>query len=94
MTQAARIGDFTDHPGMLSGVGVANVLIEGQPAAVVGACTLHVCAFPPPAGPHPVAPVVAGSATVFIAGQPAARFGDRCACGATILGGAARTSIG
>jgi uncharacterized Zn-binding protein involved in type VI secretion len=94
MAQAARIGDPTDHPGLLSGAGVATVLIEGRPAAVVGACTQHVCAFPPPAGPHPTNVVAVGSATVLVGGLPAARFGDRCACGATIVAGAARTLVG
>jgi uncharacterized Zn-binding protein involved in type VI secretion len=94
MALAARIGDLTDHPGQLGGPGVANVLIEGMPAAVAGGGTQHVCAFPPPGGPHPTNVVARGSATVFIGGWPAARLGDTCACGATIASGAARTLVG
>lgn len=93
MSQAARIGDLTNHPGALAGPGVASVRIEGRAAAVAGAATLHVCAFAPPAGPHPASQVLGGSARVFIGGQPAARLGDGCACGATIVSGASRVNI-
>ena len=93
MAQAARITDLTDHPGTLSGPGVPNVLIEGKPAAVVGA-TIHICAFPPPAGPHPSNSIAVGRATVFIGGQQAARVGDTCACGAHIATGAMTVQIG
>jgi uncharacterized Zn-binding protein involved in type VI secretion len=94
MSQAARIGDLTDHPGALSGAGVATVRIEGLAAAVAGSSTQHVCAFAPPGGPHPTNMVAAGSTTVYIGGQPAARQGDPCACGATIVTGATRVRIG
>ncbi len=93
MANAARVNDDTDHPGKLSGPGVPTVLIEGQPAANVGG-TLHVCAFAPPAGPHPANLVMVGSSRVFIGGRQAARVGDTCACGATILTGASTVLIG
>ena len=48
MPPAARVGDMTAHPGVITGPGVATVLIGGMPAAVVG--DLHTCSFPPPAG--------------------------------------------
>jgi uncharacterized Zn-binding protein involved in type VI secretion len=92
MPPAARLGDPTSHPGALAGPGVPTVAIGGMPAAVVG--DTHVCAFPPPAGPHPPNPVVMGSSTVQIGGQPAARVGDPTGCGATILVGAATVTIG
>lgn len=92
MSFAARIGDPTTHPGALAGVGAPNVLIEGKPAARVG--DQHVCAFPPPAGPHPANAVAKGSLTVTINGQPAARVGDACACGAQIAMGALTVRIG
>lgn len=94
MNQAARIGDFTDHPGALAGAGVPNVRIEGMAAAVVGGATQHVCAFPPPGGPHPTNLVASGSRSVLIGGLPAARKGDGCACGATVISGALRVWIG
>lgn len=94
MKAAARICDLTDHPGALAGPGIAKVRIEGLAAAVVGVSTQHVCAFAPPGGPHPTNKVMVGSSKVFIGGQPAARKGDLCECGATIVGGALRTLIG
>lgn len=92
MPAAARIGDPTGHPGVISGPGVATVLIEGQPAAVMG--DIHTCAFPPPAGPHPPTPIASGSATVLISGRPAARQGDVAGCGAPIVAGALTVLIG
>jgi uncharacterized Zn-binding protein involved in type VI secretion len=50
--------------------------------------------MPPVTGPHPPTPIVAGSATVFIAGQPAARLGDPNGCGATITAGCPNVLIG
>ena len=51
MPFAARVGDLTPHPGVITGPACATVLIGGLPAAVVG--DLHTCSFPPPAGPTP-----------------------------------------
>ena len=92
MPAAARIGDPTNHPGVLAGAGMPTVRIEQRPAARVG--DQHVCAFPPPAGPHPANAVTKGSATVRIGGMPAARQGDLCACGAQIVAGAITVKIG
>jgi uncharacterized Zn-binding protein involved in type VI secretion len=89
---AARLTDVTGHPGVVGGPGVPTVLIGGLPAAVV--VSTHICAFPPPAGPHPAAPFAKGSATVFIGGQPALRQGDVSSCGAPILSGAPTVLIG
>jgi uncharacterized Zn-binding protein involved in type VI secretion len=92
MPFAARLLDATNHPGMISGPGVATVLIENMPAAVVG--DMHTCAFPPLAGPHPPNPILNGSATVMIGGRPAARLNDPCGCGAMIVTSAATVVIG
>ena len=84
MPFAARVGDLTPHPGVITGPGVPTVLIGGMPAATVG--DLHTCSFPPPAGPHPPTPIIPpGCPTVLIGGKPAARVGDMSGCGATIL---------
>jgi uncharacterized Zn-binding protein involved in type VI secretion len=91
MPAAARVGDPTGHPGMVSGTGVATVLIGGQPAAVLG--DSHTCAFPPPPS-HPPTAIISGSATVLIGGRPAARVGDVAACGAPIVSGAWAVEIG
>jgi uncharacterized Zn-binding protein involved in type VI secretion len=92
MPPAARVGDLSDHPGMIGQPGVLSVLIGGQPAAVVG--TLHVCALPPLAGPHAATPLIKGSTTVRIGGRPAARKGDMAACGAMITEGMLNVLIG
>ncbi len=95
MPPAARVGDITAHPGVITGPGVPNVLIAGQPAVCVG--DLHTCAMPPPpAGiaPHPPTPIIKGSMTVLIGGRPAARLGDPVGCSATIALGAFNVMIG
>lgn len=65
--------------------GIMTVLIDGQPAAVVGSvCT---CAGPPDA-------VMKGSLTVYIGGQPAARMGDMTVHGGVITVGSPTVIIG
>lgn len=93
MPPAARVGDPTGHPGTIGPPGVPTVLIGGLPAATVG--TPHICAMPPPAGPHPGAPIAPpGCLTVLIGGLPAARMGDLTSCGAPIVMGAMTVLIG
>lgn len=71
--------------GPIVGPGVVNVLIGGQPAAVVGdTCT---CTGPPDA-------IVQGSMGVFIGGRPAARQGDTTAHGGRIAVGCMTVLIG
>jgi uncharacterized Zn-binding protein involved in type VI secretion len=91
MPPAARVGDQTGHPGVISGPGVSTVLIGGMPAAVVG--DLHACSFPPPP-PHPPSTIIKGSSSVMIGGRPAARVGDTAGCGSPILAGATNVMIG
>lgn len=92
MAFAARAGDPTGHPGVISGLGILTVLIGGQPAAVMG--EKHTCSFPPPTGPHPPSMIASGSLTVLIGGKPAARVGDKSACGAPIMSGMPTVDIG
>ncbi|MCL6302589.1 PAAR domain-containing protein [Streptomyces kronopolitis] len=108
MPPAARIGDATSHvpnPTQMPlpvGTGaiigpplVASVLIAGQPAAV--AASLATCAFPahiPPLPPMPLIPAPTPGKTVLIGGMPAARLGDKLACGAAVVGGAPTVHIG
>ena len=92
MPFAARVGDPTGHPGVITGPGVLTVLIGGQPAAIVG--DKHTCAFPPPSGPHPTSPIGKGSLTVLIGGKGAARVGDVSGCGAPITSGMPTVEIG
>ena len=91
MPPAARLGDPTGHPGVVSGPGVSTVLLGGQPAAVVG--DLHTCSFPPPAV-HPPTPFPKGSSTVLVSGRPALRIGDTAGCRAPIVMGAPTVLIG
>ena len=92
MPPAARVGDPTAHPGVVTGPGVATVLIGGQPAAIAG--DTHTCSMPTPAGPHPPSPFPPGSATVLIGGRPALRVGDKSGCGAPIILGMLTVLIG
>ena len=92
MPSAARLGDPTSHPGIISGPGIPTVLIGGAPAAVLN--DTHVCALPPLAGPHPPNPIIVGSSTVTIGGMAAARVGDPTGCGATIVAGMPTVDIG
>lgn len=92
MPPAARIQDPTGHPGTIAGPGATTVLIGGKPAATQG--TLHNCALPPNAGPHPPTPITKGSGSVLIKGQAAARVGDTAGCGAQIVSGDTTVLIG
>jgi uncharacterized Zn-binding protein involved in type VI secretion len=89
VSAAARAGDPTSHPGVISGPGVLSVVIEGKPAAV--ALSPHACAFP---GGHPPTAMTGGSSSVFIAGLPAIRVGDSALCGAQVTLGAITVEFG
>ena len=91
MPPAARVTDQTGHPGVITGPGVARVLVGGLPAAVMG--DLHTCAIPS-LPPHPPTPLVKGSATVLVGGRPAVRLGDTTGCGAPVVSGAFTVLIG
>ncbi|WP_347353671.1 PAAR domain-containing protein [Intrasporangium sp.] len=82
MPPAARVTDQTGHPGVITGPGVATVLIGGLPAAVLG--DLHTCAFPG-IPPHPPTPLAPGCPTVLIGSRPAIRVGDLAGCGAPVI---------
>jgi uncharacterized Zn-binding protein involved in type VI secretion len=71
--------------GPIVGPGVANVLIGGLPAAVVGDTCVCVGSLDS---------IVNGSATVMLGGRPAARAGDTTAHGGTITLGCATVVIG
>jgi uncharacterized Zn-binding protein involved in type VI secretion len=92
MPAAARVGDISTHGGMVTGPGVATVLVAGQPAAVAG--DMHTCVLPPNGHQPTISPFPLGSATVFIAGRPALRTGDTCVCGAMAAVGAPTVLLG
>ena len=91
MPPAARITDQTGHPGVITGPGLASVLIGGLPAAVLG--DMHACSFPPPAL-HPPTPLAKGSGSVLIGGRPAVRMGDLTGCGAPVVSGCTSVIVG
>ena len=70
--------------GPITGPGVPNVMIAGQPAAVVG--DMCVCTGPPDS-------IVMGSTKVMIGNKPAARMGDPTTHGGTITVGAPTVMI-
>ena len=92
MPPAARVGDVSNHGGVITGPGEATVLIGGMPAAVVG--DNHVCPLPPSGHQPTSSPFPAGSATVLIAGRPALRTTDACVCGAMAAVGESTVLIG
>ncbi len=95
MPPAARLTDMHTCPmvtvlvphvgGPVTGPGVATVIIEKMPAAVVG--DLLTCVGPPDT-------IVKGSSTVFFGGRPAARMGDQTAHGGVIVAGSTSVMIG
>jgi uncharacterized Zn-binding protein involved in type VI secretion len=92
MAFAARVGDQTNHGGVVTGPGIATVKIGGMPAATLG--DQHTCSIPPPP-PHPtVTPFTMGSASVKIGGKPALRTNDLCGCGASVIVGCLTVKIG
>lgn len=73
---AARVGDQTGHGTPLApGPGAPTVLIGGRPAWRA-ASDFHTCPLVDGVKPHVGGVVAKGSATVLIAGLPAARQGD------------------
>jgi len=87
MPAAVRQGDGSSHGGTVIS-GAPKVFIVGAPAARVG--DLHSC----PLRGHGTTPIVSGSAKVTIAGSPAARTGDATACGASLIAGQSKVTIG
>lgn len=74
------LGDSTDHGGVV--VGAAGTTdTYGKRIARVG--DQVTC----PKKGHGTTVIVTGDATMIIDGQPAARHGDKCACGATLIAG-------
>jgi uncharacterized Zn-binding protein involved in type VI secretion len=71
--------------GPITGPGAPTVLIGGMPASVMG--DMCVCVGPPDT-------IILGSTGVMICSKPAARMGDSCAHGGTIVLGCPTVLIG
>lgn len=95
---AARVTDMHTCPMVTPGVppvphvggpilppGVPTVLIGGLPAATLGSMATCV---------GPLDTIVMGSTKVLFENKPAARMGDTCAHGGTIVSGYPRVLIG
>lgn len=72
------IGDRTDHGGIVVGSS-ASTRTHGMGIARVG--DQVTC----PKKGHGTTVIVTGDPTMIIDGAPAARHGDKCACGATLI---------
>jgi uncharacterized Zn-binding protein involved in type VI secretion len=81
---AARIGDTTATGDTITGPGIANVLVGGQPAAVTGDLV---------SGAICTGSIAMGSMTVLISARPAARVTSIIAGGNTITGIPVTTTI-
>lgn len=71
-----RMGDKTSHGG---------VVVEASPhsdSAGIGIARMGDKTVCPKHGP---APIVSGDITLIVDGKPAARHGDKTACGATLI---------
>jgi uncharacterized Zn-binding protein involved in type VI secretion len=92
MPAAARVGDTTNHGGIIVGPGVSTVLIGGMPAGVAG--DTHVCVLPPNSHQPTVSAFPMGSSTVLVGGMPALRISDAAICGAMAAVGESTVMIG
>lgn len=92
MPAAARVGDNSTHGGVITGPGVATVLVGGKPVAVAG--DLHTCSLPPNTHTPTASAFPMGSATVMISGKPAVRTTDTCICGAMAAVGEPTVLVG
>ena len=72
------IGDQTDHGGVVVGAS-GTTDTHGKRIARVG--DQVTC----PKKGHGTTVIVSGDPTMIIDGMPAARHGDKCACGATLI---------
>jgi uncharacterized Zn-binding protein involved in type VI secretion len=84
MPAAARLGDADTSDGSISSGTIDSVLINGQPAAVVGSVDSSHAPYGNPHPPHEAATVVSGSDTVLVENIPLARVGDPLSCGHSI----------
>ncbi|MGC4061694.1 MAG: PAAR domain-containing protein [Aquabacterium sp.] len=72
------LGDSTDHGGQVVGAS-GTTDTQGKRIARVG--DEVTC----PKRDHGTTVIVSGDPTMIIDGKPAARHGDKCACGATLI---------
>jgi uncharacterized Zn-binding protein involved in type VI secretion len=80
MPGASRVG-VDSAGGIITGPGIASVIVNGSPISVIGdSVTPHIT------GPHLSAKMVGGSSSVFAGGVGVVRAGDAASCGDTASG--------
>jgi uncharacterized Zn-binding protein involved in type VI secretion len=94
MPAAARQGDPDTSDGAITSATESTVLINGQPAAVVGSMNRDHAPYGKQHRPHVPNPIVSGSSTVFFGGKAAARAGDPFQCGHKVASGSPDVDIG
>jgi uncharacterized Zn-binding protein involved in type VI secretion len=72
------LGDSTDHGGQVVGASATTDALGKRIARVGDQVTC-------PKRDHGTTVIVSGDPTMIIDGQPAARHGDKCACGAVLI---------
>ncbi len=87
MTAAARLGDTTNHGGVII-TASPDVYVDGIKIARVG--DSHSC----PISGHGVTSIVTGSSKSFANNKKVARVGDSVGCGAIIITGSPTVDVG
>ena len=88
MPPVARLGDHSDHGGVIVGPCSPTRTADGILVARLG--DMHSCPIPG----HGTTPIVTASATATVDDIPLARIGDKTGCGATISEGSPTWSDG
>lgn len=73
-----KLGDKTSHGG---------VVVEASPHSDTGGVGIARMGDKTSCPMHGSSPIVSGDSTLIIDGKPAARHGDKTACGATLIAG-------
>lgn len=87
MPAAARQNDpDTSNGQIISGIS-DDVIINGQPAALMDSTDSDHAPYGPPHPPHAAATVVSASSTVIVNGKGLAYVGSQLSCGHSISSG-------
>ncbi len=81
------LGDQTDHGGLVI---EASVMTDTHGKGIARVGDQVTC----PKRNHGTTVIVTGDPTMIIDGKPAARHGDKCACGATLISSQLVSTVG
>lgn len=87
MPAAARQGDPDTSDGSIASECSSDVIINGQPAALVGSVESSHAPYGTPHPPHEAATITTGSSTVIVNGKGLAFAGSDLSCGHAIASG-------